>query len=107
MTSMFARVTTFRSARDAVDGFIRFAVQRASEGMRELPGFLGLLDLSDRKSGQALVVTLWATREARDATAEFARNAAKSVAEEGHEQVISAHDYEVGHSSFSDGFPAS
>ena len=54
MTSMFARVTTFRSARDAVDGPIRFAVQRASEGMLELPGFLGLLDLSDRKSGQAV-----------------------------------------------------
>jgi hypothetical protein len=50
MPSMFARVTTFRSARDAVDGPIRFAVQRASEGMMELPGFLGLFDLSDRKS---------------------------------------------------------
>jgi len=107
MTSMFARVTTFRSARDAVDGPIRFAVQRASEGMMELPGFLGLFDLSDRKSGEALVVTLWATKEARDASAEFARNAAKSVAEEGDEQVISVRDYEVGHSRFNDGFPAS
>ena len=71
------------------------------------PGFLGLFDLSDRKSGEALVVTLWATREARDASAEFARNAAKSVAEEGNEQVISVRDYEVGYSTFSAGFPAS
>jgi heme-degrading monooxygenase HmoA len=106
MTAMFARVTTFQSARDAVDGPNRFAVQRASEGMMELPGFLGLFDLSDRKSGQALVVTLWATKEARDASAEFARIAAKSVADDGDEQVISVHDYEVGHSTFSDGFPA-
>ena len=75
--------------------------------MMELPGFLGLFDLSDRKSGEALVVTLWATRKARDASAEFARNAAKSLAEEGDEQVISGRDYEVGHSSFRDGFPAS
>ena len=73
----------------------------------ELPGFLGLFDLSDRKSGEALVVTLWATREARDASAEFARNAAKNVAEEGDEQVISVRDYEVGHTAFSNGFPAS
>ena len=107
MMSMFARVTTFRSARDAVDGPIRFAVQRASEGITELPGFLGLLDLSDRKSGEAVVVTLWATKEARDASAEFARKATKSVADEGDEQVISVRDYEVGHSRFSDGFPAS
>ena len=107
MTSMFARVTTFQSARDAVDGPIRFAVRHASDGMTELPGFLGLFDLSDRKSGQAVVLTLWATKEARDASAEFARNAAKSVAEEGDEQVISVRDYEVGHSMFTDGFPAS
>ena len=66
-----------------------------------------MFDLSDRKSGEAVVVTLWATKEARDASAEFARNAANSVAEEGGEQVISVRDYEVGHSSFSDGFPAS
>ena len=104
---MFARVTTFQAARDSVDGPIRFAVQRASEVMLELPGFLGLLDLSDRKSGQAVVVTLWATKETRDASAEFARNAANSVAEEGDEQVISVRDYEVGHSRFNDGFPAS
>ena len=104
---MFARVTTFQSARDAVDGPIRFAVQRASEGMLEIPGFLGLLDLSDRRSGQAMVVTLWATKEAREASAEFARQATKSVADEGDEQVISVHDYEVGHSTFANGFPAS
>jgi heme-degrading monooxygenase HmoA len=107
MMSMFARVTTFKSARDAVDGPIRFAVQRASEGMMELPGFLGLLDLSDRKSGEAVVVTLWATKEARDASVEFARNAAENVAEEGDEKVISVRDYEVGYSRFSDAFPAS
>jgi hypothetical protein len=49
---------------------------------------------------------LWATKEARDASAEFARNAAKNVAEEGDEQVVSVRDYEVGHSTFANGFPA-
>ena len=94
---MFARVTIFQAAPDSVDGPIRFSVQRASEGLGAIPGFLGLFDLADRESGQAVVVTLWATREARDASAEFARDAAKKVAEEGSESMISMRDYEVGH----------
>ncbi len=72
-----------------------------------MPGFLGLFDLADRKAGQAVIVTLWATKEARDASADFARDAAKKVAEEGSEQVISMRDYEVGHYLFGAGFPTS
>ena len=102
---MFARVTIFQAAPDSVDGPIRFSVQRASQGLDKLPGFLGLFDLADRKSGHSVVVTLWATKEARDASADFARNASKSVAEEGGEQVISMRDYEVGQHLFGDGFP--
>lgn len=107
MTLMCARVTVFQTAPDSVDGPIRFAVQRASKGALELPGFLGLFDLADRKSGHALIVTLWETKEARAASADFARNASKSVAEEGDEQVISMRDYEVGHYALGDGFPTS
>jgi heme-degrading monooxygenase HmoA len=102
---MFARVTIFQAAPDSVDGPIRFSVQRATPGLAEFPGFLGLFDLADRKTGHSVVVTLWATKETRDASAEFARNAIKSVAEEGDEQVISIRDYEVGHHLLSDGFP--
>jgi heme-degrading monooxygenase HmoA len=104
---MFARVTTFQSAPDSVDGPIRFAVKTASQGARELPGFLALFDLSDRTAGRAVLVTLWTTEEARAASADFAREATKKVAEAGTEQVISMRDYEVGHSMFSDGFPTS
>ena len=52
-----------------------------------------------------MIVTLWATKEARDASADFARNAIKSVADEGDEQVISMRDYEVGHYLLSDSLP--
>jgi heme-degrading monooxygenase HmoA len=105
--SMFARVTTFQAAPDSVDGPIRFAVKTASQGVGELPGFLGLFDLLDRASGRAVVVTLWATEEARAASAEFAREATKKVAEAGTEEVLSMRDYEVGHYLFGDGFPPS
>jgi heme-degrading monooxygenase HmoA len=103
MTSMFARVTVFQGAPDSVDGPIRFAVQRAGKSVVKLPGFLGLFDLADRKSGHAVIVTLWATKEARDASADFAGKAAKSVAEEGDEQVISIRNYEVGHYAITNG----
>jgi heme-degrading monooxygenase HmoA len=102
---MFARVTTFQAAPDSVDGPIRFAVQRASQGIAALPGFLGLFDLSDRSTGHAVVVTLWATTEAREASVEFARNAAKEVAEAGDEQVISVRNYEVGNHLLSPDLP--
>ena len=104
---MFARVTIFQAAPDSVDGPIRFAVQRASQDVVKLPGFLGLFDLSDRDTGHSVIVTLWANKEARDASAEFARNATKSVAEEGGEQVISMRDYEVGHHMLGADFPTS
>ena len=102
---MFARVTTFQAAPDSVDGPIRFAVQRASQGMAAFPGFIGLFDLSDRNTGHAVVVTLWTTNEAREASLEFARNAAKQVAEAGDEQVISVRNYEVGNYLLSPDFP--
>ena len=102
---MFARVTIFQAAPDSVDGPIRFSVQRASEGLKDVSGFLGLFDLADRETGHAVVVTLWATEDARDASADFAREAAKRVAEEGAEQVISTRDYEVGHLLLGDAFP--
>jgi hypothetical protein len=57
---------------------------------------LGLFDLSDRNTGHALVVALWATKEAREASLELARNAANEVAEAGDERVISVRNYEVG-----------
>jgi heme-degrading monooxygenase HmoA len=104
---MFARVAIFQAAPDSVDGPIRFSVQRATRGVEELPGFLGMFDLADRETGHSVVVTLWATKEARDASADFARNATKSVAEEGAEQLISVRDYEVGHHIVSGDFRTS
>jgi heme-degrading monooxygenase HmoA len=100
---MFSRVTIFQGSADSVDGPIRFPVKTLSDGMKDLPGFLGLFDLADRETGQTLMVTFWATQEARAASAEFARNATNKVAEETGEQVLSVREYEVGHYILGDG----
>ncbi len=101
---MFACVTTFQGDPDSVDGPIRFPVLEASQGLKDLPGFLAMFDFADRDTGQSMVVTLWATKETRDGSAVFARDAAEKVVEAGGEQVISVREYEIGHYIFSDGF---
>jgi heme-degrading monooxygenase HmoA len=101
---MFARVTIFQGIPDSVDGPIRFPVRTFSEGVEDLPGFLGLFDLANRKTGRCVLVTLWATQEARSASAQFARNATKKVVDETGEQVLSVREYEVGHYILSDDF---
>ena len=65
---MFACATTFQGSADSVDGAIRFPLKTLSEGMEHLPGFLGLFDLANRETGQALMVTFWATKEAHAAS---------------------------------------
>lgn len=104
---MFARVTTFQGDPDSVDGPIRFPVREASQGIQNLPGFLAIFDFADRDTGRAMVVTLWASKEARDASADFARDATEKVTEAGGDQVISVREYEVGHYVLSDGFRTS
>ncbi len=94
---LFARVTIFQGSANSVDGPIRFPVKTLSEGLEDLPGFLGLFDLANRETGQALMVTLWATHEARAASAEIARKLTQKVVEETGEQVLSVREYEVGH----------
>jgi hypothetical protein len=64
-----------------------------------------MFDLADRKSGRAAVLTLWATKEAREGSAEFALAAGQKVAEESGEKIVSIRDYEIGHYLLSDDFP--
>ncbi|MDX6369080.1 MAG: hypothetical protein QOG93_582 [Gaiellaceae bacterium] len=94
---MFARMTVFQSTPDSVDGAFRFAVRDAVESVDRAPGLLGFFDLSDRGSGRSVIVTLWATREDRAASAERAKAAVERIAEAGGEKVVSVRDYEVGY----------
>ena len=101
---MFARVTTFQGDPDSVDGPIRFPVREASQGVKDLPGFLAMFDFADRDTGRAMVVTIWETKEAREASNEFARDATEKVIDAGGEQLVSVREFEVGHYIFTEGF---
>jgi heme-degrading monooxygenase HmoA len=64
--------------------------------VKELPGFLGLFDLANGEIGQAVMVTFWATQEARAASAEYVRSVNEKVVEETDGQVLSVREYELG-----------
>jgi heme-degrading monooxygenase HmoA len=63
---MYARVTRTKSAPETVDEQTDWVDQNILARARSQPGFVGLLDLFDRETGDGLTVTLWETKEARD-----------------------------------------
>jgi heme-degrading monooxygenase HmoA len=103
---MFARVTIFQGTPDSVDGAVRFAVRDAVEKVDRPPGLLAFFDLSDRSTGRSAILSLWATREDRAASAEQAKAAVERIAEEGGEKVVAIREYEVGYHLFTEGLLA-
>jgi heme-degrading monooxygenase HmoA len=100
---MFVRATSFQTAPDFVDGAIRFAVRETLAASKEVPGFVGLIDLVNRETGKAIVLSFWESAEAREASTEFGRKVSSSVAEKGGESITSVDVYEVGLFALPDG----
>jgi heme-degrading monooxygenase HmoA len=71
---MFARVTTwtFEPTPEHAEAFIRRGSDEVMPAARQLPGSRGFLWLVDRDVGRGLTLTLWATREAEQASAQAA-----------------------------------
>ena len=67
---MFARVSTFHGSPDRAEGALAGPVPPA---VQRLAGFKGAYSLLDRKSGKAMLITLWETEEAMQASAELAK----------------------------------
>jgi heme-degrading monooxygenase HmoA len=70
---MFARVITAQAGEYGFDDLIRSATQELPDAQRR-PGFAGYFLLTDDSTGNAIIISLWKTREdmtavARGATA--------------------------------------
>jgi heme-degrading monooxygenase HmoA len=59
---VFARVITAQTTPDGFDGFIRF-VQEQLPGFQDQQGFKGFYLLTDRDTGNLVIISLWDTRE--------------------------------------------
>jgi heme-degrading monooxygenase HmoA len=65
---VYARTVTVETDPARLDEGVGFVRGRVAEALREHPGSRGLAMLADRRSGRAIVVTGWETREAMQAS---------------------------------------
>jgi heme-degrading monooxygenase HmoA len=93
---MFARVTTLEGGDPAkLDESIAFAQQEILPRARQMAGWKGVISLADRSTGAGLLITLWDSEEAMNASAEQAKGLrAESEARSG-EAEIAVRGYEV------------
>ena len=66
---MFARIHTLETTEDQYERGFRIVSEKLLPWARESSGFRGVIGLFDRTQGKTLVVTLWADKEALDASA--------------------------------------
>lgn len=92
---MHARVSRFQDDPTNLDEAERFAQEKILPQVKTVPGFVGLLSLVDRTSGDSLAITLWESEQAmRDSetTADELRD--DSAAHTG-AQITTVERYEV------------
>lgn len=92
---MFARVSRFEGrSPDAIDDGVRNAREYILPAFRDMPGFRGIVALVDRKSGNWMAMTIWATEEAMHRTAEQASHLREQALAAG-EQMTAVEEYEI------------
>ena len=79
---MFARIGTWQGSPAELESWITRAREQVKPSIQQDPGLAAVYWLVDRAAGRGLIVTLWESREAMDASekARAARQAATSVA---------------------------
>ena len=65
---MFARVSTYEGRPEQLDEMHQEGMEHVLPALEMQDGFSGGLVLADRQSGEMLVVTLWESEQAMDAT---------------------------------------
>ena len=79
---MHARIGTWQGTPDDLDRWITRAREHVKPAIRQDPGLAAVYWLVDREGGKGLIVTLWESEEAMDASerARAARQAGTSAA---------------------------
>ncbi|HEY8951263.1 MAG TPA: hypothetical protein VIP78_01705 [Candidatus Dormibacteraeota bacterium] len=69
---MFVRASTVISDPSKADDTARFYTEQMVPAIKEQPGFLGALLMTDRATGKSLGLTFWETKEALQASEDAA-----------------------------------
>jgi heme-degrading monooxygenase HmoA len=99
---MFARVTTYESRPEQLDEMHHEGMEHVLPALEMQDGFSGGLVLADRQSGKFLVVTLWESDQAMDATEDASHWLRIFGAESGGGTISSVQRYEVFFSAIKD-----
>ena len=84
-----------RIRRIGIDRASAWFEQTALPRAREVPGFVGALDLVDRATGSGLTLTFWETADARDASEEVAARLRDEGASALEADIVGVERYEV------------
>ena len=74
---MFARLHVLESTSEQQDAELEIIRDQLLPWLRDSSGYRGLIRLSDREGGKALVITLWADEESLEASEEAAKHLAE------------------------------
>ena len=99
---MFARVSTYEGRPEQLDEMHQEGMEHVLPALETQDGFSGGLVLADRQSGEMLVVTLWESEQAMDATEDASHWLRIFGAESGGGTISSVQRYEVFFSAIKD-----
>lgn len=92
---MYARVSSYEGGTpEGLEESVRRGREESLPDARELGGFRGAIALLDRRSGRHMVISLWESEEAMQASEEVASELRERQLTEG-ERVASVERYEV------------
>lgn len=95
---MFARLSTYQGSPVPAEGNLTANWEAVLNQVQEVPGFRGVYYLVDRASGRAKSLTLWADKEAMQASEGRGTRLREEAAQREGQRVVSVERFEVGFS---------
>jgi heme-degrading monooxygenase HmoA len=92
---MYARVNRFQDRPEAIDDAERLVVDKILPQLQTVPGFVGVLSLVDRMSGESLGITFWETEEAMRASEAEANRIRGDISDSVGSEIRTVDRYEV------------
>lgn len=92
---MYARVTRSKNPPETIDQATSWFEDAILARAKAQPGFVGVLDMYDRETGNGLTVTLWETTEARDASESMAADMRGEAESSLDAEIVGVERYEV------------
>jgi heme-degrading monooxygenase HmoA len=92
---MYARLNRFQDRPENLEEAERFVEQKVVPQVQSVPGFLGLLSMVDRTTGESLGITFWESEDAMRASEAEANRIRGDVSEGTGAEIRTVDRYEV------------